>query len=30
MLTISVQELEQQMPALLEKKLYSKLKEALE
>lgn len=29
MLTISVQELEQQMPALLEKKLYAKLKEAL-
>ena len=29
MLTISVQELEHQMPSLLEKKLYAKLKEAL-
>ncbi len=29
MLTISVQELEHQMPLLLEKKLYAKLKEAL-
>ena len=29
MLTISVQELEHQMPPLLEKKLYAKLKEAL-
>jgi hypothetical protein len=29
MLTISVQELEHQMPSLLEKKLYAKLKEVL-